>query len=1072
RTTDFIDTAWLSGPAELGFGDGGEATLNTAGFVTYYYRHSFNVPVASAITNLRVNLKVDDGAVIYLNGVEAYRRNMDTGVVTSATSAPGTAADDGSGFHPKSISAGMLQSGPNVLAVEVHQAGAASSDVSFDLELIGNPTPSITISGPTNNQVIASTSVGVSGVAVPAGLNVTLVEVFAGATKVGESTNDNFNVFWQNVVPGNYALTAKLTDSAGMVATSAPVSITVQAPPATLLVPRGSLWRYNNQGVDIGLNWTNRVYDETGWGGPSVAPIGDNVEGGVQQCATVVGIGTAPRYPVIYFRKTFTASSVASYSQLFLRIQADDSAAVYLNGHLLQSDGVLSPGVFGYEGGQTRAGVDEVMYREFSVSATALVNGTNVIAAENHQVNSTSSDIQFDVELEGVLDVTPPIASYSPSQGSTVLELSFINVGFSEGVTGVNASDLLINGEGATSVVSNNVNDYTFHFTPPPTGTVSVAWVADHGIADSRANTFAGGNFSYTFDPNAGGANVIISEFVADNDNGIRDDDSQRNDWIELRNLGPLDANLDGWFLTDTHTNLTKWRIPAVALANANYVLIWASSKDKTNLNAPLHTNFRLQNDAGGYVALVNAQTNIVSVFSNYPAQPNDIGYGRDSVDPNFVGYLSPPTPAAQNAQGGAGVLGAPILTVPSGVYTNASVTLVMVNTNGTGTIRYTTDASSPTTTSPVYSSPLVISANSTIKARVFPSAGGVLPSRVVARNYIFLDATSGNFTSKLPTMIISTEGRGIPANVPPGQARAQGSVAVFDTQGGRSKFSTATDMHELGAFEISGQTSAGFPKVPFRIELQDADGNDVDTKILGMPADSDWRLRNPYNDKTEMNDFLGYELWEKMGHYSVRRQFVELFLDTGGGRVTYPGDYYGIMVLCETIKVNNDRVDIPSISPYATNLPVTASGFIFKRDKDSGGDLNFVTPGGPGFAGIPLKLHEPKPNDMRTAQFQGVTTSFPGNGYTVAGSNQMAYLRNFLGTMERMMYTNDWTTRTGTNHYSYYLDPIAFADQMIHVELTKQIDGYRLSDFFTKGNDGRIGPGPVWDWNLAFGNA
>ena len=65
----------------------------------------------------------------------------------------------------------------------------------------------------------------------------------------------------------------------------------------------------------------------------------------------------------------------------------------------------------------------------------------------------------------------------------------------------------------------------------------------------------------------------------------------------------------------------------------------------------------------------------------------------------------------------------------------------------------------------------------------------------------------------------------------------------------------------ELAEFEIFGQTSAGFPKLPIRIEIQDPLGNDLDKSLLGMPADSDWRLRNPYNDKTMLNDFLGFEL-------------------------------------------------------------------------------------------------------------------------------------------------------------------------------------------------------------------
>ncbi len=1073
RALSFNDELWAAGPAELGFGDGGEATTNAAGFITYYYRQTFNVGDASSITNLRARLKRDDGAVVYLNGTEVFRSNMPTGEITAATTAAGTAADDGSLFFPSSVPAASLVTGANVVAVEVHQAGATSSDVSFDFELVGNPVPSIAITSPTNTQFIASTSVGISGTAVPGGASVTLVEVFAGATKVGESTNATFNVAWTGVAPGSYVLTAKLTDSSGLRATSAPVSITVQSPPASMLVARGSSWRYNNTGTDLGSSWKNPDYDDSAWGAPLPGPLGNNVEGGIEQCASVINIGpTGARFPVVYYRSTFNASSVASYQNLLLRLQADDSAAVYLNGTLLYSDGVTAPGVFGFEAGQTRGGLDEIAYREFAVSTTTLSNGINVLAVENHQVNATSSDLQFDLELEGTLDTVAPTASYNPSPGSTVLDLTFINVLFSEAVVGVNASDLLINSEPATTVVTNNPNDYTFYFTQPSTGVVQVAWSSGHGIADPRANAFAGGNWTYTLNTNTVvQANIVISEFLADNNNGIKDDDGQRNDWVELFNFGPLGGNLDGWFLTDSPTNLTKWRFPALALNNNNYVLIWCSAKNRTNLNFQLHTNFKLQKEAGGYLALVNARTNIVSVFSNYPAQSSDVSYGRDRIDPTLVGYLSPPTPGAQNTSSGAGFSAVPVFSLASGVYTNASLTLSISNSGVSGTIRYTTDASVPTAASPAYTGPLTLSVNSTIKARIFPPAGtNLLPSTVVARNYIFLDNTAVPFTSKLPTLIISTEGRPIQANVPPGTPRTAGSLVVIDTERGRSSITGASEVHELAGFEIFGQTSAGFAKQPIRVEIQDAIGSDLDKGFLGMPADSDWRLRNPYNDKTLLNDFLGYTMWEDMGHYSVRRRLVEVFVDTGGGRTVYPGDYYGVMMLCETIKVNKDRVDIEKLSPYATNLTVASSGFIFKRDKDSQGDLLFSSIGGPGFQPIPFKLHAPKPNDMRIAQ--GVTTSFPGAGYTPSGTNQMNYLRNFMGTMERALYTNTWTTQTGTNHYSYYLNMERFADQMLHVEFTKQIDGYRLSDYFTKGRDGKIGPGPVWDWNLSFGNA
>src|SRR2546421_6095068 len=192
--SDFDDSTWNSGPAELGFGDGGEATTNTAGFVTYYYRHAFNVADASSITNFRARIKRDDGAVVYLSGQEVFRDNMPTGVVTSATLAATTAADDGQNFWPHSFAPTGLVNGNNVLAVEMHQVGLSSTDVSFDLELVANPLPSISITTPTNGQTIASSTLAVTGAAIPGGPLVSLVELFDGADKLGESTNANFTI--------------------------------------------------------------------------------------------------------------------------------------------------------------------------------------------------------------------------------------------------------------------------------------------------------------------------------------------------------------------------------------------------------------------------------------------------------------------------------------------------------------------------------------------------------------------------------------------------------------------------------------------------------------------------------------------------------------------------------------------------------------------------------------------------------------------------------------------------------------------------------------------------------------
>ncbi len=560
-------------------------------------------------------------------------------------------------------------------------------------------------------------------------------------------------------------------------------------------------------------------------------------------------------------------------------------------------------------------------------------------------------------------------------------------------------------------------------------------------------------------------AAIIISEFMAENSNGLRDEDGDRPDWIEIFNLGGADLNLDGWFLTDNGANLTKWRFPAVTLPPNSFLLIWASGKNRTNDPARLHTNFRLEKN-GEFLALVDSATNVVSAFSpTFPAQQADISYGRDGADPSVVGYFSNPTPGALNRAAGDGIAAEPVLSLESGVYTNDSLTLT-IEAAPNAVVYYTLDGSVPTLGSSVYSGPIVLSNNVTIKAVAYQP--DFLPSAIVARTFVFLDASSRDFNSNLPLMILNTGGP-VPANVPPGGPRRNGGLIVIDNPLGRASLRDAPQFVGPAAFELFGQTSLDFPKHPHRIEVQDASGNDLNVSLLGLPADADWQLQNPYDDKSFLNDFLGFELFEKMGRYAPRRRFVEVFVDNGTGKLSYPQDYYGIMVLFEKIEVDRHRVNIAELTPTNTTEPEITGGYIFKKDKDSVGDINFSSPGGLGFLGIPLKLHEPKPNEVRNNP--GINSFFPGPGFTPAGSNQLNYLRNYLGSMERALYTNDWLTRTGTNHYSNYLDADSFVDQHWIVEFTKQIDGYRLSSFFTKDRGGKLKMEPIWGWKLSFGN-
>ena len=144
RSSAFNDGSWLSGAAQLGYGDGDEATTvgfgpnSTSRYITTYFRQSFSISDASILSSLNLRLLRDDGAVLYLNGNEIFRSNMPTGTVgyqTVASTAVG--GTDESTFFTAVLSSAFLVSGVNTLAVEIHQSGATSSDISFDLELTG-----------------------------------------------------------------------------------------------------------------------------------------------------------------------------------------------------------------------------------------------------------------------------------------------------------------------------------------------------------------------------------------------------------------------------------------------------------------------------------------------------------------------------------------------------------------------------------------------------------------------------------------------------------------------------------------------------------------------------------------------------------------------------------------------------------------------------------------------------------------------------------------------------------------------------------------------------------------------
>lgn len=147
---DFDDSTWAQGPAELGYNDGDEATVVSFGgdpgdkHITTYFRHAFDVPTGTAFKSIELELLRDDGALVYLNGEEIFRDNMPLGTIDAETLAStGVGGAGETTFYPASADPLLLVPGENVVAVEIHQADPASSDLSFEVKFLPEPAAPI-----------------------------------------------------------------------------------------------------------------------------------------------------------------------------------------------------------------------------------------------------------------------------------------------------------------------------------------------------------------------------------------------------------------------------------------------------------------------------------------------------------------------------------------------------------------------------------------------------------------------------------------------------------------------------------------------------------------------------------------------------------------------------------------------------------------------------------------------------------------------------------------------------------------------------------------------------------------
>lgn len=532
--------------------------------------------------------------------------------------------------------------------------------------------------------------------------------------------------------------------------------------------------------------------------------------------------------------------------------------------------------------------------------------------------------------------------------------------------------------------------------------------------------------------------NIVINEIQASNGQTIVDDDDDAEDWIELFNDSDSSISLAGYGLSDDYNDPFRWTFPDdVSIGPGKFLLIWASGKDRADLNSLLHTNFRISSD-GEEILLTAPDSTRIDEIEPIPI-PRDISYGRYPDGSGQFFFFDEPTPKAPNTGKKVDeLLTPPVFSHSGGTYSD-TFQLTLSSSESDTEIYYTTNGVVPEPEPSMrYTGPVTITGS--VMVRAISVKEGALPSHPQTEIFNRVSSSLTGFSSDLPLVIINqydteiTDGDRTPA-----------AISFFDlNDDGRSQLSAQSVLQSRMVINKRGSSSLGFPKNMFGFHLRDEDDTNRSEELLGLPPDHNWILYAPYTDMTLMRNAVSYQLSEDMGYYAPRTRFVELYLHSGNG-VLSQNHYHGVYMLVERIKWSEHRVNIEQITPGDNSEPEISGGYIIAKDRLNPGESGMRTRKGTLLAHI-------RPNEEDITQ------------------QQKSWLSNYLSDFEEALFSSSFND-PGIG-YEAYINTDSFIDHFLITELLKEIDGYRLSTFIYKDRGEKLTMGPLWDFNLSLGIA
>jgi hypothetical protein len=379
---------------------------------------------------------------------------------------------------------------------------------------------------------------------------------------------------------------------------------------------------------------------------------------------------------------------------------------------------------------------------------------------------------------------------------------------------------------------------------------------------------------------------------------------------------------------------------------------------------------------------------------------------------------------------------------VPSGTF-KGTLSVELSTTVANAEIRYTKDGTAPTSSSTLYSgSALSLTATTRLRAQAFlqGAASGAASSAIyVARG---IEATHD-----LPVILLDSYGSG---NLPTADAQRQFVNVAYmtfepTTSGGTVSIASQPTTVSFAAFHVRGNSSAMFPKVPYRLELRDEAGDDRDCPVLGMPAESDWAMVNPYADKTLIHNNFIYALGHDLGMAVPRVTLAEVYVNV----VNEPldaDDYQGVYQITETIKNQKNRLNLKQLDATKTSATEITGGYILSFEWQITADIPLSCPSGTANPWTSLGVVDP--DDIVSQQKDYLTQYLVSFNTAVHGSN----------------------IADATTGYPNYIETKSWVDQVIIHEFGRNMDAYVRSQYLYKDRDAKLNAGPLWDYDLIAG--